>query len=743
MKSKSVIFICLIIISLSAKAQSISLGDQWKFKTGDSLQWARPEYNDNNWKTISTGYNWENTGYPDYDGYAWYRIKKVISSTLRSDSYLKDSLKIKLGMIDDADQVYLNGILIGQNAGLKSDKFEELMPWDAERKYVISAENPAIQWDKENVIAVRVYDQGGPGGMYSGKQSISMTDVSDYIKINTADAIINTKNDKSGSCTIRISNSSQNVTFSGTLYEKAGIHGNRNESSETEISLKPGTSVDFTSKYTDAENLVVNYTFRKKKSGIAISASLGIPYILTPKPSKMPRINGAKVFGVRPGNPFLFKVAATGEQPLTYAAENLPAGLVLDVSTGIITGKVFEKGEYIITLSAANKFGRSERKLKIICGETLCLTPPMGWNSWNCWGLSVSDSKVKQSADALVKSGLIDHGWTYINIDDGWELNHQNGKIITNDKFPDMKGLCDYIHSYGLKMGIYSSPGPKTCGGYEGSYSFEEADARSYAGWGIDYLKYDWCSYTKIAPSFFRLSKDALKKPYFVMQKALLNCKRDIVFSLCQYGMGDVWEWGEEVGGNLWRTTGDITDTWKSLSAIGFSQYKCSPYARPGHWNDPDMLVIGKVGWGPSLHNTRLTFNEQYTHISLWALLSAPMLIGCDLNQLDAFTLNLLTNDEVIDIDQDPLGKQAVRIIENKNYQVWIKELEDGSKAIGIFNISDEAMKIEVSLKDINLNGHFLIRDVWRQKNIGTWIQNFESHIASHGVTLVKITKIE
>ncbi len=243
---------------------------------------------------------------------------------------------------------------------------------------------------------------------------------------------------------------------------------------------------------------------------------------------------------------------------------------------------------------------------------------------------------------SFVNEGLRDHGWTYINIDDGWNMHKDAepkrdslGRILPNEKFPDMKALGDAIHSLGLKMGIYSSPGPYTCGQYTGSYQFEQKDAHSYASWGVDYLKYDWCSYDQIARD---TSLAERQKPYLVMKEALNQVNRDIVYSLCQYGMSKVWRWGAEVGGNLWRTTGDITDTWESLKEIGFSQIENQPFAGPGHWNDPDMLVVGWVGWGPNLHPTKLTPDEQYTHISLWCLLSAPLLLGCDLQQLDPFT---------------------------------------------------------------------------------------------------------
>ena len=476
-------------------------------------------------------------------------------------------------------------------------------------------------------------------------------------------------------------------------------------------------------------------TFTESNTRKSITAKAEIPYILTPKPPLTPRINSAKVFGVRPWSPFLFKVAATGQPPLKYKAADLPEGLTLNPENGLITGSLKKKGEYIVKLTVENQQGYADRDLKIIVGDIISLTPPMGWNSWNCWGLSVSDKKVRQSANAMKSTGLIDHGWTYINIDDGWEDTHdKNGNILTNAKFPNMPALCSYVHSLGLKIGIYSSPGPKTCGGYEGSYGFEAKDAMNYASWGIDYLKYDWCSYGNIAPN---PTPEQLKKPYKEMKHALRKANRDIHYSLCQYGMGDVWSWGAEVDGNSWRTTGDIEDTWESLSTIGFSQGKCSPWSAPGRWNDPDMLTVGWVGWGPALHYTRLTPSEQYTHISLWSLLAAPLLIGCDLEQLDAFTLNLLTNDEVLAINQDPMGKQAMQIRTSDDYEIWARDLEDGSKAIGLFNKTEKPLNVPVEMTDVQLEGKWLLRDVWTQCDLGKVRGHFEMKVLPHGVRLV------
>ncbi|MCX6566637.1 MAG: glycoside hydrolase family 27 protein, partial [Candidatus Aminicenantes bacterium] len=390
--------------------------------------------------------------------------------------------------------------------------------------------------------------------------------------------------------------------------------------------------------------------------------------------------------------------------------------------------------------------GEDRRVLEIVIGPKIALTPPLGWNSWNVWGASVDAKKVKESAGVFVEKGLRDHGWSYINIDDGWEIKGDDprpkrdpaGKILTNEKFPEMRGLGDAIHALGLKFGIYSSPGPLTCAGYTGSHQHEAQDAASYAEWGVDYLKYDWCSYDGIAAG---RSLYELKKPYRLMQKSLASVGRDIVFSLCQYGMGNVWEWGEEVGGNSWRTTGDITDAWESVRDIGFAQVENAKYAGPGHWNDPDMLVVGWVGWGPNLHPTRLTPDEQYTHISLWCLLSSPLLIGCDLTRLDAFTLNLLTNDEVLAVNQDPLGRQAVPVLKSGDIQVWVKQLEDGSRAVGIFNLADKAASYTLEYKKVGLRGIIFARDLWRQKDAMAESEKIDVRIPGHGVVLLKLHK--
>jgi alpha-galactosidase len=459
--------------------------------------------------------------------------------------------------------------------------------------------------------------------------------------------------------------------------------------------------------------------------------------VLTPKESPKPRINGAKVFGVRPGSPVLFAIPASGERPMSFTAENLPAGLSMDPDTGRITGVLKDKGTYQVVLKARNALGTAQGSLRIVCGDTIALTPPMGWNSWNCFGCDVSDAKVRAAADAMVASGLINHGWAFINIDDCWEAGRDaEGNVISNQKFPNMKALTDYVHGKGLRIGLYSSPGPKTCAGYEGSYQHEEQDARRYAEWGFDYLKYDWCSYGEIEP---HPDHAALLKPYQVMRAALDKAPRDIVFSLCQYGMGNVWEWGAQVGGNCWRTTGDITDSWSSMAGIGFGQVGHEKFAGPGHWNDPDMLVVGYVGWSANVRPTHLTPNEQYTHITLWCLLCSPLLIGCDMTKLDAFTKNLLTNDEVLEVSQDPLGRQAGRVARDGTREIWAKDMEDGSKAVGLFNVGEDESPIKVKWVDLGLSGEYHVRDLWRQKALGKFVDEFQVSVPRHGVVLIRV----
>jgi len=462
-----------------------------------------------------------------------------------------------------------------------------------------------------------------------------------------------------------------------------------------------------------------------------------MPLIASGTP-RAPALHAPRVTGATPGRPFLFRIPATGEAPLRFEAANLPPDLTLDSDTGIITGTLAAEGTTAVPITVTSPCGTAGSTLTIVGGHrALAQTPPMGWNSWNVWGTAVDDAKVRAAADYMVSSGLASHGYQYINIDDAWEGQRDaEGRIQTNEKFPDMKALADYVHSKGLKLGIYSSPGPKTCADYEASYQHEQLDANTYAEWGIDLLKYDWCSYEKIAADH---SLEELRKPYLVMREALDNCGRDIVYSLCQYGMGNVWEWGATVGGNYWRTTGDIWDSWSSMAGIGFGQNGHEVHAGPGHWNDPDMLVVGQVGWGPELHATRLTPDEQITHITLWSLLAAPLLIGCDLSQLDDFTLAVLTNTEVLEVNQDPLGKAAGRVAGNGRTEVWARPLADGALAVGLFNRGVQETTVTAEWEDLGIKGCQAVRDLWRRRDIGHYDNAYTAHVPPHGAMLLTL----
>lgn len=513
--------------------------------------------------------------------------------------------------------------------------------------------------------------------------------------------------------------------------------------------------------------------------------------ILTPPPPPQPRINGAMVFGVRPGRALLYTIAATGQRPMTFEAIGLPTGASVDPQTGQLSGIVYTRGEYPITLVARNALGEARRPFKLVVGDTLALTPPMGWNSWNVWGAVVDEQKVRAAAEAMAEKGLVNHGWMYVVTDDGWQGPRGGVEFALqpNEKFPDIRGMVQYIHSLGLLAGIYSTPfkvsyqfryggsadtpdgklldgdpqiqlrqreaerrarreaatrpgfqattnriaqsRPTTRrGGARGSwrigaYSFARQDARQWAAWGFDYLKYDW------SPTDFAHAQE--------MSEALRDCGRDMVYSVSNTAVIDLGPKWHTVC-NLWRITSDITDTWRSV-ARAFDQDKWAPFAAPGGWNDQDMLVLGHVGWGPRVHPTRLTPNEQYSHMSLWCLMSAPLMLGCDLTQLDDFTLNLITNDEVIAVNQDPLGSQGRLIRRDGRVEVWAKDMSDGSKAVGLFNrADDQPQQVSVNWQELGISGRQVVRDLWRQQDLGTFDNQFTARVLVHGVVLVRMS---
>ncbi len=367
----------------------------------------------------------------------------------------------------------------------------------------------------------------------------------------------------------------------------------------------------------------------------------------------------------------------------------------------------------------------------------LAATPPMGWNSWNYFARRVTDADIRAAADFMVSSGMRDAGYRYINIDDTWEGQRDaQGVIHSNSKFPDMKALADYVHSKGLMLGIYSSPGPKTCAGYEGSYGHVQQDADTYAKWGIDYLKYDLCSFhgvmQKQAPNDpaerMRLMEDAYGK----MHVALQRTGRPIVFSLCQYGMDAVWEWAPSVGGNLWRTTGDIKPRWDRIYTILSQQSGLAKYSGAGHWNDPDMLEVG---------NGQLSLAENRSHFSMWAMLAAPLIAGNDLATMTPSVQSILTNRDVIAIDQDKLGQQARRAYTDGEVEVWTRRLEGGGLAIAVLNAGSQRYSthpFHLNLSRLHLQGRQQGKNLWTGEPISL-TDGMPLEIDSHDILLVRI----
>ena len=356
----------------------------------------------------------------------------------------------------------------------------------------------------------------------------------------------------------------------------------------------------------------------------------------------------------------------------------------------------------------------------------LARTPPMGWNSWNKFAGRVDDAAVRAMADAMVSNGMKAVGYEYVNIDDTWQGHRDaQGNIIPNKKFPDMKVLADYVHSKGLKIGIYSSPGPNTCAGYEGSYGHEEQDANTYALWGIDYLKYDWCGARNI------YADEDMQAVYQKMGDALLKTGRPIAYSLCQYGRYDVWKWGAKVGGNTWRTTGDIRDTWESMTKIGFAQDELAPFARPGHWNDPDMLEIGNGG---------MTEDEYKVHMTLWAMLAAPLLAGNDLRDMSPAILAILINRDVIAVDQDKEGKQGRRVSKSGEQEVWARPLSGGEEAVALFNRGSQGAEMTVRWSELGLKSAPVhVRDLWSHSELNLPDPQFVRTVPAHGVVFLRI----
>ena len=476
---------------------------------------------------------------------------------------------------------------------------------------------------------------------------------------------------------------------------------------------------------------------------------------LTPPASPAPRINTPGVLGAGVGREIVWRVPVSGEAPVCISVdglEDLPGKrLTFNPQTRVLRGTVDAAGRYPLVICASNRHGRTEKEMALQVGGGIALTPPMGWNSWNCHFGMVNDGDLRRAADKLVETGLADLGYQYVNVDAWWQINNnrqaakhpemhgvardEKGRILPNSKFPDMEALTAYIHSKGLKCGIYSSPGPFSCGGCETSWRHEYRDAARFAEWGFDYLKYDWCSYANVVKND-RESKEMFALPYRVMGQALAKQRRDIVFAMCEYGMGEPWCWAQSTGAQLWRTTGDVHDEWRLVAKAIDVQRRAWPYSKPGAWNDPDMLVLKG-----DHTKCRLTPNEQYTHISMWALFAAPMLIGCNLAEADDFTLGLLSNPEIVEIDQDELGAAAAPIQCHPFFEVWARPLKNGDIALGVFNpsgVQDVTAKV-LFWRDLGLTGTWRFRDVWRQRDLGDFKELIEVELPAHMTQVYRI----
>lgn len=491
----------------------------------------------------------------------------------------------------------------------------------------------------------------------------------------------------------------------------------------------------------------------------------GERYLLTPKSAPSPQINSPLIFGAKAGNPFLYVTAATGERPMEFKAENLPSGLTIDSLTGHISGILYNKGTYPVELIAQNRIGVHKQKVVFKISDTISLTPPMGWNGWNSWAREIDQQKVISSARSLIHHRLSDYGWHFINIDDTWQ-GQRGGEfngLLANEKFPSFDKMMDTLHAWGLKVGVYSTPWISSYAGFPGGssneingffsdevrlnkrnyrfigkYRFEEADAKQWAKWGVDYLKYDW-----------RIEVSSAER----MRNALNRVNRDIIYSISNAApLENAHDWMRL--SHVFRTGPDIRDSWTSVYLSTFKLSEWTKYSGPGHWLDPDMLVLGNVTTGSPMHPSRLTPDEQYSHVSMHCLLAAPLLMGCPLDQLDSFTLNLITNSEVIRVNQDPLGMPASLIKMNPDFQIWKKPLADGSFAIGVFHVQplgdipqpyfrwgdEKDLVFSLDSKDFQVEGPVFARDLWRQEDLGLWQGEKILSIPHHGVYLFKIS---
>lgn len=729
----------MALAGLQASAQTATVSaDRALFKQGDDMSWANVDMDDSAWNSIDVKSQWDKQGFPAHNNnYAWYRFRVNIPKSILAGADQQSVVIINIPRADDVDECYLNGKLIGATGRMPTDKAGYRGEVNVDRHYVADAKD--IRWDKENVVAVRVYNRGGSGGLFYNPLNIYAPKAADGVSMRLTDY-----NEGKQYYTIEV-NSKYAASTSGKL--EAVITDRETgavvKTITKKLTIKRDKPVVVTVPYTMDKMQMLTVTYTDAKTGKVVKEEKQLKYVLTPDDPVTPRFNNAPVFGVRPGSPIIYRFAVTGERPMKFTCSNLPEGVQVTEDEGVMTGRLEKAGDYTFTITAENAKGKDTQVFTIKVGaDKIGQTPPMGWNSWNCWGLSVSQEKVVASAQALIDKGLADHGYGYINIDDGWEAAERTpeGRLEPNEKFPDIKGLIDWLHGHGLKFGIYSTPGESTCGGYLGSLGYEKIDAEVYNEWGVDYLKYDWCSYERERQKNNDWGYASCIRPYLLMQQYLRQQPRDIFYSLGPLGGTEVHLWGLYCDGDSWRTAPDIEDDWATVYRVGFRlQEGKSKYSSVGHWNDPDMLVVGKVGWGRgALRETGLTPDEQYTHITLWTLLASNMLIGCDIEHMDDFTVKLLCNNEVNAINQDILGKQADLTMKQGDIEIWSRPLADGSIAVGVFNVGDVAHEVDLKALIPSDKTAKIIRDVWRQKNLAD--DELKCVIPLHGCRYLKVT---
>lgn len=508
-------------------------------------------------------------------------------------------------------------------------------------------------------------------------------------------------------------------------------------------------------------------------------ATIAEKEILTPLPQKSPVINGPKVYGIRPGKKMIYRIPCQGERPIQFKIDGLPEGLLVDAQSGIIKGMVpSEKGSYRFVIEAKNKYGSTSREFKIVVGDKIALTPPTGWNSWGGHMVTVSDKTMRDAADILVDKGLADVGFQYVGIDDCWmRLNQEmydlriestvkkhsgydykangvigdvrdaNGDILPNGKFPDMKAMTDYIHEKGLKAGIYSTPGKLTCQRWCGSYGHERADADTYARWGFDLLKYDLCTGAKAHDDLKKMVPGYDNKEFWKPIADYLQVQEhDIQFNLCQYGIDYPWTWAPTIGIQSWRIGGDLNHDVtgyfdQALRITG----ELRKYSKPGQWNDPDFMYIHRIKdvWKMNQPSEEipLTTNQRYQYVTLWSVICAPFFFSCDIHEMDEFTVRLLANAGVFNINQDELGFVA-KVIRNKDDEtIMVKEMADGTKILAIFNRQPNDEKvIRVNWSEFDKAVSFAVEDVWRQKNAGIQPEGISVRLSPDGVGLFRLT---